>query len=144
MYHQLGPLARCGALAVKPSTCRKLHEQLDRARLHLHLHADRAVSLAELASVARLSQFQLARNFKHVFGKAPIGYHRGLRLARAARFLAAGQGSLAQAAELAGYSDQSALCHAFRRHFGKAPQQWALSADDPRPRTPDHAPPIFP
>jgi AraC-like DNA-binding protein len=126
-YYRLDPLARCSALAIKPSTCRKLHEQLERARLHLHCHADRAVTLAELAAVARLSQFQLARCFRHLFGEAPIRYHRGLRLARAARFLAAGEGSVAQAAELAGYSDQAALCHAFRKHFGKPPQQWALS-----------------
>jgi AraC family transcriptional regulator len=131
MYQGPSPLARCGALAVKPATCRKLHEQLNRARLHLHRHADRTVSLAELAVVARLSQFQLARCFKQVFGQAPISYHRGLRLARAARFLAASQGSLAEAAELAGYSDQAALSHAFRKHFGKPPQQWALSPVEP-------------
>ena len=131
MYHGLASLAHSGALAVKPSTRRKLREQLDRARLYLHHHADRAVSLAELAAVARLSQFQLARCFKHVFGEAPIGYHRALRLARAARFLAAGRGSLAQAAELTGYSDQAALSHAFRKHFGEAPQQWARSAVQP-------------
>ena len=127
MYYGLDPLARSSALAVKPSTCRKLHAQLERARLHLHGHAHRAVTLAELAAVARLSQFQLARCFRQVFGQAPISYHRGLRLARAARFLAAGQGSLAEAAELAGYSDQAALSHAFRKHFGKAPQQWVLA-----------------
>ena len=136
MSHGLDPPAQLGPLAVKPSTCLKLHAQLDRARLHLHLNADRAVSLAELAGVARLSQFQFARCFKHAFGQAPISYHRSLRLARAARFLAAGQGSLAKAAELAGYSDQAALSHAFRKHFGKPPQQWVHSHHPPRAHAP--------
>jgi AraC-like DNA-binding protein len=38
--------------------------------------------------------------------------------------LASGHLSVGEAAEASGYSDQSALSHAFRRHFGMAPQQW--------------------
>jgi AraC-like DNA-binding protein len=74
-----------------------------------------------------LSQFHLARYFKLAFGHAPIAYHRTIRLERAARFLASGAGSVAEAAEVAGYSDQTALSHAFTRHYGKPPQQWALA-----------------
>jgi transcriptional regulator GlxA family with amidase domain len=116
-----------GAIGIKLSTRRRLNRQLELARDYLHIHSDRAVTLAEVASVARLSRFHLARRFKLAFGQAPIRYHRGLRLARAAQFLAAGAGSLAQAAEIAGYSDEVALSHAFRGHFGKAPRQWAHS-----------------
>lgn len=112
----------------KASTRRELFQRLDCARAHLHDHSDRTVSLAELAAVARLSQFHLARYFKLAFGKAPIAYHRELRLERAAEFLASGAGSVAEAAEAAGYSDQTALSHAFSRHYGKPPQQWAMAA----------------
>jgi AraC-like DNA-binding protein/quercetin dioxygenase-like cupin family protein len=114
--------------AAKASTRRELFQRLDCARAHLHDHPDRAVSLAELAGVARLSQFHLARYFKLAFGQAPIAYHRAIRLERAARFLATGCGSVAEAAEAAGYSDQTALSHAFSRHYGKPPQQWAMNA----------------
>ena len=93
-------------------------------------YLDRNVPLAELASVARLSQFHLARYFKRAFGEAPVSYHRALRLQRAARFLAAGNGSVAQAAELIGYSDAVALSHAFRRHFGVPPQRYAIASRD--------------
>ncbi|MGQ0588553.1 MAG: helix-turn-helix domain-containing protein [Sphingosinicella sp.] len=112
--------------AAKPSTRRDLYQRLDRARAHLHDHLDRGVALAELATIARLSQFHLARYFKLAFGQAPIAYHRALRLERAARFLAAGEGSVAQAAEATGYSDAVALGHAFRKHFGQPPQQYAM------------------
>jgi len=114
-----------GLDAAKPSTRRDIFQRLERARAHLHDHLDRAVSQAELASVARLSQFHLARYFKRAFGAAPIAYHRGLRLERAAAYLSAGEGSVSQAAALIGYSDAVALSHAFRKHFGAAPQQWA-------------------
>ncbi|WP_114953760.1 AraC family transcriptional regulator [Sphingosinicella terrae] len=113
--------------AAKPSTRRELYHRLERARAYLHDRADRAVTLSELASVANLSQFHLARFFKLAFGQAPIAYHRALRLARAAEFLASGAGSVAEAAEVAGYSDQTALSHAFRKQYGMAPQQWAMT-----------------
>lgn len=112
------------ARPAKTSTCLDLSERLERVRLYLHDHLDRGVTLAELASVALLSPFHLARWFKRAFGQAPIAYHRALRLARAAERLAASS-SLAAAAEAAGYSDEAALCHAFRRQFGCPPRQWA-------------------
>ena len=114
--------------AAKASTRRELFQRLDCARAHLHENPDRAVSLTELAGVARLSQFHLARYFKLAFGQAPIAYHRAIRLERAAHFLASGHGSVAEAAEASGYSDQTALSHAFSRHYGKPPQQWAMAA----------------
>ncbi len=114
--------------AAKPSTRRDILQRLERARTHLHDHLDRNVALAELASVARLSQFHLARYFKRAFGEAPVGYHRALRLQRAANFLAAGKGSVSQAAELIGYSDSVALSHAFRKYFGVPPQRYAMAA----------------
>lgn len=122
--------AVAGLNAAKPSTRRDILQRLERARAHLHDHLDRNVALAELASVARLSQFHLARYFKRAFGTAPVAYHRGLRLERAASYLAAGQGSVAQAAALIGYSDAVALSHAFRKHFGVPPQRYAMGARD--------------
>lgn len=110
----------------KWSTRRALFQRLERARGFLHENDGRNVTLTELASVAGLSQFHLARYFKLAFGQAPIAYHRDLRLARAAELLAAGGVSLSQAAELAGYSDQVALSHAFRRKYGAPPQHWAM------------------
>lgn len=109
---------------VKASTRQSLFQRIERARGFLHAHDDRPVTLGELAAVANLSQFHLARYFRLAFGKPPIAYHRSLRLARAAEFLAHGEGTIAEAAEIAGYSDSVSLCHAFRRHYGKAPRAW--------------------
>jgi AraC-like DNA-binding protein len=122
------PLARsraamAGLKAAKPSTRRELYRRLERARGFLHENDGRGVTLGEMASVAGLSQFHLARYFKDAFGASPIAYHRALRLERAAALLAAG-GSVGQAAEAAGYSDQVALSHAFRRKYGSPPHYW--------------------
>lgn len=112
-----------GLKAAKPSTRRELYRRLERARGFLHDHDDRGVTLGEMASIAGLSQFHLARYFKAAFGQAPISYHRDLRLARAAGLLREGH-SVAAAAEAIGYSDQVALSHAFRRRYGAPPQSW--------------------
>ena len=112
-----------GLKAAKSSTRRELYRRLERARGFLHDHDHRNVTLGEMASVAGLSQFHLARYFKSAFGLAPITYHRDLRLARAADMLRDGY-SVAAAAEATGYSDQVALSHAFRRRYGAPPQSW--------------------
>jgi AraC-like DNA-binding protein/quercetin dioxygenase-like cupin family protein len=112
-----------GVKAAKLSTRRELYRRLERARAFLHTHDDRNVALGEMAVIAGLSQFHLARYFKQAFGASPIGYHRALRLKRAADLLAGGA-SVAEAAEAAGYSDPVALSHAFRRKYGSPPHLW--------------------
>ncbi len=124
----LQPAALDRLPSAKRSTRLELGHRLARARAHLDSILDRAVSLEELASIASLSPFHLARHFKLAFGIAPIAYHRMLRLERAARMLVGGAVSVAEAAERTGYSDAVALTHAFRRHFGQAPRQWAMRA----------------
>ncbi|WP_324750531.1 AraC family transcriptional regulator [Sphingomonas sp. LY54] len=109
--------------AAKASTRRALYQKLERARDHLHACDSRAVPLAELAQVAGLSQFHLARYFRLAFGQSPIAYHRALRLERAVAALEQGA-SVSSVAEAAGYSDATALSHAFRRRFGRPPQHW--------------------
>jgi AraC-like DNA-binding protein len=112
-----------GVKAAKLSTRRELYRRLERARSFLHDHDDRNVTLGEMAMVAGLSQFHLARYFKDAFDASPISYHRALRLKRAAALLAGGS-SVAEAAEATGYSDPVALSHAFRRKYGAPPQMW--------------------
>ena len=112
-----------GVKAAKLSTRRELYRRLERARAFLHANDDRNVTLAEMAVVAGLSQFHLARYFKNAFAVSPICYHRALRLKRAANLLAGGS-SVAEAAEASGYSDPVALTHAFRRKYGYPPHLW--------------------
>lgn len=112
-----------GVKAAKLSTRRELCRRLERARAFLHANDRRNVTLGEMAGVAGLSQFHLARYFKHAFAASPISYHRALRLKRAADLLVGGA-SVAEAAEATGYSDPVALSHAFRRKYGSPPHLW--------------------
>lgn len=104
-----------GLGAAKLSTRRELYQRLETARAYLHAHPDRSITLPELARAAALSQFHLARYFRAAFGAPPIAYHRSLRLERAAERIQTQGWTVARAAEAAGYSEPSALCHALRR-----------------------------
>jgi AraC family transcriptional regulator of adaptative response/methylated-DNA-[protein]-cysteine methyltransferase len=52
---------------------------LDRIREHIESHLDRAVSLAELGRLVRMSPFTVQRLFKREMGVSPLQYQRALR-----------------------------------------------------------------
>ena len=95
--------------------------RVERARGHLHDNPGRTVKLEELARVASLSPFHLARSFQAVHGLPPAAYHRTHRLNLAADILARAKRSPAQVAEDVGFSDQASFSRAFTRHHGLTP-----------------------
>lgn len=105
----------------KPATRHLIMNRLETARSHLHATLDRMVTLDELARVAGMSSFHLARHFSEIYGSPPTRYHRRVRLDAAATALAAGETSVTDIALAHGYAELSAFTHAFRREFGTAP-----------------------
>jgi AraC family transcriptional regulator len=86
------------------------------------LHDDlRAGSLSALAEAVGVHPVTLARGFRRAYGCSVGGYLRWLRVARAARELAATDTPLAEIAQAAGFADQSHFSHAFRRATGHSP-----------------------
>lgn len=104
----------------RASTRQDVLNRLELARAHLHAVLDRAVPLGELADIAGISSFHLARYFAAAFGAPPVRYHRSLRLRRASELLRSGL-SATEAAERVGYAELAAFSHAFRREFGRPP-----------------------
>ena len=80
-------------------------------------------TLADLAALAGVSRFQLLRGFARATGVTPHAYllQRRVRLAR--QLLIAGRAP-AEAAQEAGFADQSHLTRAFRRQFGVTPARY--------------------
>jgi AraC-like DNA-binding protein len=93
------------------------------AREFLEANADEDVSLAQLAAVAGLSPFHLARVFREAIGLPPHTYLDQVRVERAKGLLAAGL-PIARAAADVGFADQSHLSRRFKRLVGVTPGQY--------------------
>lgn len=81
------------------------------------------VSLAQLAAIAGLSPFHLARVFTKETGVPPHTYQLQVRLKKATDLLAAGK-PLVEVALATGFCDQSHFQKAFKRKFGLTPGKY--------------------
>jgi AraC-like DNA-binding protein len=93
---------------------------VERVRTYLHAHVTEAVTLATLATVARLNASYLVRSFGKSVGLPPHRYHAQLRVARAARLLAQGTPATWVAYDC-GFADQAHLCRRFKEVYGLTP-----------------------
>jgi AraC-like DNA-binding protein len=83
----------------------------------------RTPSLAELATLAGVSRFQLLRRFEEAHGAPPHAWLLSQRAERARAAIRAGT-PLAQAAADCGFSDQSHMTRVFVRQYGVTPGAW--------------------
>jgi len=111
-----GPVARAGGRAE--------HVAVRRARRHLEERWDQPLPLADLASVACLSRFELVRRFRSEIGMTPHAFQVNLRIARARAMLAAGVPPAVVAADC-GFADQPHLTRTFKRGVGVTPGCYA-------------------
>jgi AraC-like DNA-binding protein len=100
------------------------HAAVRRARLHLHDRWDQRVTLAELATAAGLSRFELVRRFREQNGVTPHAFQTNLRVDYARGLLAAGEAPAAVAA-FCGFADQPHLTRVFKRAVGVTPGRYA-------------------
>jgi AraC-like DNA-binding protein len=97
------------------------------AKEYLQAHCTQEVSLQELARVANLSPFHLARVFRQTVGLPPHAYQTQLRLARARTLLAQGY-ELDYVAHETGFFDQAHFTQQFQRHFCVTPGSYRKTA----------------
>lgn len=84
------------------------------------------VSLEELAKLAGYSPYYLVRAFQKEFGLPPHAYQIQSRLRYAKKLLKAGH-SISDAAQEAGFHDQSHFHRHFKRAMGITPKQYTGS-----------------
>ncbi|KJS17737.1 MAG: hypothetical protein VR78_05730 [Hoeflea sp. BRH_c9] len=86
---------------------------------------DARVPIAELEACAGLSRWQIARQFREVFGVGPSRFHLLRRLDRARAMIVRGE-DLAEVALNTGFADQAHMSRQFRAVFGLSPGQWRV------------------
>jgi AraC-like DNA-binding protein len=94
-----------------------------RARQFLDAERTRVVHSAELESVTGLTRYDLARQFRRMFGTSPYRYLLMRRL-DLARELIHQQRSLVDVAGEAGFADQAHFTRVFRAAFGLTPARY--------------------
>ncbi len=131
-----------GQVAAGDLPAEPLPEAVEAAWDHLHrrLEADPAarIDLAELADVACITPEHLCRLFKKATGHSPVQTVLLARLDRAAVLLTRSNFSIAEIAELCGFSSPFHFSRRFREAFGQSPlkmrQAIRNGATPPTPR----------
>lgn len=100
----------------------------ERAREYIHSALDRTLTLDELAAHSERDRWSLSRDFRLLFGTSPYRYLSMRRLDLVRALLVQGQ-SLANAALMAGFSDQSHMTRQFRQTYGLPPARWLKMLD---------------
>ena len=99
-----------------------------RALALLHGDITRAWSVDDLSREVGLSRSALADRFISLIGMPPMHYVASWRMQVATQKLRNTSASLAQVADLVGYSSEAAFSRAFKKTFGTAPATWRRSA----------------
>jgi AraC family transcriptional regulator of adaptative response/methylated-DNA-[protein]-cysteine methyltransferase len=121
-----------GALAAGYRACKRctplgvLRESAMVTRLCRYLagHRDHAVTLADLARVAKSSPFTIQRKFTRVLGISPREYQAQLRAADMRRSLSAPGASVTEAIYQAGYSSSSRFYEQAAADLGMSPTRF--------------------
>jgi AraC-like DNA-binding protein len=93
---------------------------------YIKTHYAQPISLDDLAALVDLTPCYMLRLFHKTIGMPPHAYLTLIRTRKAKRLLANGV-SIANAATLTGFTDQSHLTKRFKRVFGITPGQYILS-----------------
>jgi AraC-like DNA-binding protein len=103
------------------------HPAIKRAKEYLQANYMEEIALQDLANVAHLSPFYLARIFRQVVGMPPHAYQTQLRLVHARTLLAQGF-EVGYVANETGFFDQSHFAQQFKRYFLVTPGSYRKTA----------------
>ncbi|MGI2909402.1 helix-turn-helix transcriptional regulator [Tolypothrix sp. VBCCA 56010] len=127
MALQLAPILadQCGlqpSPQLKSSTIARIHY----AREILLSRLENPPSLVELGELVGVSDRTILRGFKDLFGTTVVGYITEKRLNQAQEWLRSGNYTVAEVANLVGYTNPAHFATAFKRQFGIAPSECLL------------------
>ena len=95
---------------------------------HVLNHLREKLSVDRLAQVAGMSRTSFNRRFREVLGKAPYQWVLEMRCAQAQRLMTKGL-SLAEVADLCGFSDQAHFNRVFKSVTGQTPNLWMIGPE---------------
>jgi AraC-like DNA-binding protein len=94
---------------------------------HINAHSAERLSVQAAARLAGMNVPRFMKTFKQVAGMTLVAYLNHVRLTNAARLLRETNGSIAEIASAAGFSDQSYFDKRFKRAFGETPYEFRIA-----------------
>jgi transcriptional regulator GlxA family with amidase domain len=105
--------------------------KIQRLQTFMEVHLNHAVSVDDLAFIARVSRSHLSRGFRISFGESPHSYLLRLRIERSLVLLKDTDLSLCRVATECGFSDQSHFNRVFKQRLGGTPGTWRRAHRNP-------------
>ncbi len=118
---------------VRSPTAESSMEDLAEAVLHIREHYDQPLRVADLAALAHLSEYRLARRIRALFGLTPAQLVIKTRIDAARGMLQDTRIPIGTIALACGYCDQSALTRQFKAAVGLTPAQYRDHSARPSP-----------
>ncbi len=91
---------------------------------YIEAHLAEKISIKDLANLAHVSQYHFARRFKIATGRSPHQFVLSRRLEEVKALLTMTKKPLVEIAYESGFSSQSHMTEAFRKHFGTPPASY--------------------
>ena len=108
--------------------------QIHKVSTYIVSNLSRTITNQELATLAGLSLFHLARAFRRSFGDSPRRYILRRKMERAQGLMLRTDGSLADIALDCGFGDQAHFGRLFRQFVGESPGAWRRARIPGTPR----------
>jgi AraC-like DNA-binding protein len=110
--------------ATQEATQKDLHKKLKIALAYMNSHLEDAITVAQLAKQAHLSQYHFIRCFKSAYELTPLQYLTRLRLKKASLLLKQTPTSLGKIVISCGFENDSAFIRLFKKEFGLTPMEY--------------------
>lgn len=108
----------------RPDERSVMYRQLELVAAHVRENHGEALRIPDLARLAGLSEDQLERGARQVFGLTPKQLVMKVRLEAASRLLRTSRATVSEVAHACGYADHSAFTRQFRRVVGLTPTRY--------------------
>lgn len=90
-------------------------------------YTNESICISELSAMCDISEDYLRKIFKNTFGISPRKYINDMKISYAKELITSGMYTIAEAAELSGYTDMSYFSREFKKAFGICPADYRKS-----------------